>query len=506
MDKVSFIYMDEGRIKPFRAFVTVSTRKSTITVSVQASIGDDPTGIGDTFSGGETFTETKLDFKEIGALRDFLRRELDNRVMEDDILTELNKRYQESRSQMAPITDIINKFNQLVLYGPAGGADLFIGNTVFRMKNDDFLTPKNFMIWYATVFRKTLTIDEVDWKALLDLWLQSATVADSSEDSLAPPVLEDLVNRIVKNRIVRSMSEEDVMNVSRGAASIFWLQADRTLHVPAKIYGAIGEKYNVSTRKMRQYMEKHLVEKSSKQVKLHGEVVRFWLYDWDKLCISFPQLKDIRIDMEVAVEEDDFTDIGSVRVSNETLGNESMVEQANYLLCEHCGRVFEEVLYLAHFEKNMVTEPIDRLFCGDCDLLLAADEYPEHLMDPKHKSKVRQSPVKKAPEMGKTETRVTVKTSAAVSEVKGQSNEAYGLKPTPDSVFSHLIDCTYNSSQKFRAVTELEKMLPLGVQWEPADIYKCIEALVKQGKVVKLKGKLKFGVKELVNPEDIEVK
>ena len=49
-------------------------------------------------------------------------------------------------------------------------------------------------------------------------------------------------------------------------------------------------------------------------------------------------------------------------------------------------------------------------------------------------------------------------------------------------------------------------MLPLGVQWEPADIYKCIEALVKQGKVAKLKGKLKFGVKELVNPEDIEVK
>ena len=506
MDKVSFIYMDEGRIKPFRAFVTVSTRKSAITVSVQASIGEDPTGIGDTFSGGETFIETKVDFMEIGTLRDFLRREFDNRIVEGEILSGLNKRYQESRSQMAPITDVINKFRQLVLYGPADGGDLYMGNTVFRMKNDDFLTPKNFMIWYATVFRKTITIDEVDWKALLDVWLQSATVADSSEDSLAPPVLEDLVNRIAKNRIVRSMSEEDVLNISVGATTVFWLQADRTLHVPAKIYGAIGEKYNVSTRKMRQYMEKHLVEKSSKQVKLHGEVVRFWLYDWDKLCISFPQLKDVRIDMEVAVEEDDFTDVGSVRVSNETLGNGSTVEQANYLLCEHCNRLFEEHLYLVHLEKRMVTDPIDRLFCGDCDLLIASEEYPEHLMDPKHKPMVQQNLVKKNPEWGKAETSVTVQTAHAAPEVRDQSNEAYGLKPTPDSVFHHLIDCTHNSSQKFRAVTELEKMLPLGVQWEPADIYKCIETLVKQGKVVKLKGKLKFGVKDFVNPEDIEVK
>ncbi len=147
MDKVSFIYIDESRVKPFRAFVTVNARKSATSVSVQASIGNEPTGLGDTFSGGETFIEAKVDFKEIGALRDFLRRELDNRIFEEEILSGLNKRYQESRSQMAPITDIINRFNQLVLYGPAGGADLFIGKTVFRMKNDDFLTPKNFMIW-----------------------------------------------------------------------------------------------------------------------------------------------------------------------------------------------------------------------------------------------------------------------------------------------------------------------------------------------------------------------
>ncbi len=356
------------------------------------------------------------------------------------------------------------------------------------------------------MFRKTLTIDEVDWRALLDLWLQSATVADSSEDSLAPPVLEDLVNRIVKNRIVRSLSEEDVMNVSRGAASIFWLQADRTLHVPAKIYGAIGEKYNVSTRKMRQYMEKHLVEKTSKQVKLHGEVVRFWLYDWDKLCISFPQLKDIKIDMEVAVEEADFTDIGSIRVSNETLQDESLVEQASYFLCGHCGRLFEEALYLSHLETQMITEPIDRMFCGDCDLLSAPDEYLEHLADPKHKPKVQQNQVKTAADTGKAATKAAVRASPATPMDNEGNGSGYGSKPTPESVFRHLIDCTDNSTQKFRSVTELEKMLPMETEWELADIYKCIEALVKQGKVVKLRGKLKFGVKDLVNPEDIEVK
>lgn len=451
MDKVSFFLLDDTRAKPFRAFVTCILKRNAVTVSLEAAIGDDPFP-DEIFRDRYTF-EDKVDFKEFKAFRAFLKKEFDNKFTEEDLIKALNKKFSEASKGKIGIMELATQFREMNLFGPAGGADLYIGNSVFRMKNDDFLTPKNFMIWYASIFRRTLTLDEVEWRALLDAWLPNAVMLDSSDDSLAPPVMEELITRILKNRIVKTMSEEDVLNVIKGGATVFWLKNDQILHVPTKVYQSIGDKLGVTSRKMRQFVEKHLIEKKSLQTKLHGEVVRFWHFDWDKLCISFPQLKDIQIEMEVEVEDaEDFADI----------------------YCSDCGQFFDSELYLEH-----VADPNGQLAA---------------------KPSIPKIPVKQTDLQGQT-----VKPEPKKEASYKPKNNGNG--PSEEEVLKSLIDCTHNSTKKYRGVSELMTMLPLGTDWEPSVVFQALQSLEKKGLVRKMKGGLKFGAVVVVGAqEEVESK
>ena len=445
MDKLSFFFVDDMRAKPFQAFVVCTVRKGAVTVVVEAVAREDPIRE-DIFHDRWTF-EDKVDFKEFKPLKAFLHKEYDNNVSERDILDNLTRKYREASKGKIGIMELATQFREMNLFGPAGGADLYIGNSVFRMKNDDFLTPKNFMIWYATVFRRTLTIDDVEWRALLDAWLPNAMMLDSSDDALAPPVMEELIARIMKNRIVKSMTEEDVMDVTKGGATVFWLKNDKILHVPTKVYQSIADKLGVTTRKMRQFVERHLIEKSSVTSKLHGEVVRFWHFDWDKLCISFPQLRDIKIEMEVEVED---------------------------------------------------VENSPDIFCSDCEQFFDLDLYLEHIVDPAAKPQAPNPPGQQSNLQGK------VAQSAASKEVgKTASTKPKDSKgPSEDEVLKTLIDCTNNSTQKYRGVTELLKMVPPEVNWEPSAVFNILQSLEKKGLVRKLKGGLKYGAEVVIEDQE----
>ena len=425
----------------------------------------------------------RIDFSSLPDLRSFLRGEYDNQLMEKSIIDGLNHTLDNAKDEVT-LMSLLFQFRKMVIYGPAGGADLFMDSYVFRMKDEDFLTPRNFSIWYATVFLRTVTIGAGEWKILLDAWLAKATYADSSEDSLSPPVLDDLVSKILKNRVVAKISEDDAINMDRGAATIFWLKDNKHLYVPAKVYGAIMEKYEVSARKMRQYVEQHLVEKSSKHVRIYGYTPRFWVFNWETLVDTYPQLKDVKMEMSVEIESNPIK-VGILRISAETMedpeGESYYSDAAVSLIYDH-----ENYLeYLATFYGNS-PEPI---YCADCNQFHQHHEdYVEHLIE---KHVIAMAPIQAqtdvvTPGQAKPEENHDRHNSEGIIGVlPSPEKDHVGNAPTRSSVAHHLIDCTYNSSMKERSVTDLINMLPHNVTWEPNDLRNILEGMIAEGLILK---------------------
>ncbi|MBD6956439.1 MAG: hypothetical protein F9Y92_07400 [Thermoplasmatales archaeon] len=217
---------------------------------------------------------------------------------------EISKRYREifdtlikevSLKKLEPI-DLIKMTDKVIMYSPAEGMDVVIQGKVFRLHDEDFLNPKNFLIWYASVFGNIAHIDlsKEEWKAVVTAWISMSIKASPGKDTLAPPVLTELIEKIIDNRVENEFTKETLIDLENTQIFAFILK-NGDLYVHTKIYNYLMQKYKVSPRRMRQYFEHYLKDDASKQIKVKGSRARFWRMDWNKLMFDFPELEQVKV-------------------------------------------------------------------------------------------------------------------------------------------------------------------------------------------------------------------
>ncbi len=428
----------------------------------------------DLVPGSNTKVPVELDIGKMIELVAFLNREYSNQIIVDDILVDIQAAIDSKVAEMeggVNLLDIMFQFERMVMYGPTGGADLYLNGNVFRMTDDDFRDPKAFEIWYATSFRKVVRLSTPDWETLLSAWLEQAEMKSAIEDPLSPPVVEELVSKIAEARVVDNPTEEDMMRMKSVAVSLFWLVDTPTggiLKVPSKVYQSLGNKFDLKPRVLRQFFEPYLLNKNSMVEKKYGVSVRFWHMNWAALKEKFPELDKVKTEFVAEIESIGPVEITSLKLTatSDTIDDP---DSGMFYMDGQDGHIYDHDSYLDHMgtvlgKGNTQVPPSPPLPPPVPPPPPAQPATPtpppKELAQPEPEKKPEPSPAQ-----------------APVHEDRGVLNELNLVK--------HLLDCTFNSTTKDRTITELVKMLPPDIDWKEADVLKTMNALIKRGLVEK---------------------
>jgi len=226
-----------------------------------------------------------------------------------DIINDIRKKI--NKKHMGPI-DIIKKTESVVSYGPATGWAVKVDGQVFRMDGDDFISPKNFMIWYASTFDSMFECTKDQWKGIVSVWQSMAIKKNPGQDALAPPVIQDLIKSIMEMGVVYDdFVEEQVQNLNNSVMHVYFLKSNM-LYVHSSLYKYFKDQNKLTSRKMRQICEPYLIKKhgeteyTSWRVRVGNTLASFWVFDWNKLLLEEPNLKNVKI---TKVEQKEYNEI-----------------------------------------------------------------------------------------------------------------------------------------------------------------------------------------------------
>ncbi|MGC8699286.1 MAG: hypothetical protein ACP5RE_03830 [Candidatus Acidifodinimicrobium sp.] len=217
---------------------------------------------------------------------------------------EINNSWRENLEKTSPgMTDIFMNTVKVISYGPASGMDISVGSETrkFRLHDEDFISSKNFKIWYTSEFGRVPDIADSEWKELVESWMSIAERKTSIEDDLVPSIWEDFTETLRMNTIYDEFSLDLLENLKTSNISEFVLN-NNVLYVYNRIYEHLKTKFDVKARKLREYFLPFLIEASTKVIHRGQWQGRFWLLDWRKLTDRFPAIKEFEAKV-VHIEE-----------------------------------------------------------------------------------------------------------------------------------------------------------------------------------------------------------
>jgi len=290
-----------------------------------------------------------------GTIKDFLLQHIGG-YYRDKRIPDYNERakriLEESETSQVTIDDIIENITLVVNYGPVDGMDILYKGRKFRLKGDDFLSAKSFKIWLLSEFGENLRIqmgsNSSQWTHFVSVLQKLSEVRPSAQDDLAPPVFQDLIGAIMRNKIFHEWDEEALVDLDKSGIKSFFL-IDGVFYLHSKIYNDIMEHHELTRRKMRQYFEPYLVEQNSVVVHQHDLHLRFWKLDWKRMVADFPELGNLdKEEKRVAVyisglEQPTEIEVGGSKVM---LRNEDIITLpesiAKQLVVDGKGKVIEK--------------------------------------------------------------------------------------------------------------------------------------------------------------------
>ena len=222
-----------------------------------------------------------------------------------EMVDAINELWRKEVEGAAPTsTEIFINTERVVSYGPASGMDISIGSETrkFRLHDDDFLSSKNFKIWYTSEFGRMPEISSQEWKEMIEGWMSMSERKTSIEDDLVPSIWEDFTETLRMNTIYDEFSEDLLENLKTSNVSEFVL-SHNVLYIYNRIYEHLKTKFDVKARKLREYFLPFLIEASTKVIHRGQWQGRFWLLDWKKLTDQFPAIKEFEAKV-VHVEEE----------------------------------------------------------------------------------------------------------------------------------------------------------------------------------------------------------
>ena len=206
-------------------------------------------------------------------------------------------------------------------YGIQSGADIHIGDDVFRLDKDSYISSKAFQIWYIGTKKRIPVINEKEWKEFVAACLGIAE--KKMYDPLAPEVIDNLVTLLKQGEIHSDFCDALARDVSANAGGTYFVyrRSDNfALYVPKHICEGIRKQHDIGTKKARQYWEPFLDGRKEDSPRIgttipYGErpKKRFWIFSMEKLTeydSTLSQVLDDVIDCEKEHNEEVEVNVG----------------------------------------------------------------------------------------------------------------------------------------------------------------------------------------------------
>lgn len=176
-------------------------------------------------------------------------------------------------------------------YGVKSGMDIYIGNDVFRLDKDGYISSKAFQIWYIATKKRIPVVSDPQWKEYVAVCLKMAEQREY--DPLAPDLIDALILDIKEGAIHDSFCDMLALAVQSNGDNVYFVYRKddgHTLWVPKHICTAIRQKMDVGAKKARQYWEPFLSERQEAKERIGLTIPydkrpfqRFWVFSMEKL-------------------------------------------------------------------------------------------------------------------------------------------------------------------------------------------------------------------------------
>ena len=210
-----------------------------------------------------------------------------------------------SNESIDTVDRILANVNQVYDYGIQSGADIYIGEDIFRLDKDSYISSKAFQIWYIGTKKRIPAINEKEWKEFVTACL--AMGEKKMYDPLAPEVIGSLITLIKQGEVHSDFCDvlaRDVSSNATGTYFIYRKDDDFALYVPKHICEGIRRQHDIGTKKARQYWNPFLDRRIEDNIRVgltipysERPMKRFWIFDMEKLVEYDSTLAQIQDDI-----------------------------------------------------------------------------------------------------------------------------------------------------------------------------------------------------------------
>ena len=201
-------------------------------------------------------------------------------------------------------------FDHAIDYGVVSGIDVFFkggysgdGLRLFRLKEQDYISSKNFKIWALAACGWKVVISDDEWTDFVKFVIEKAI--KQQDDPISPPIITLLCDRLNMGNIYTDETNEFMNSITSGGAMAIGLLQGGVLFVPATLLADVVARIKgLTMRKARQLIMPYLDDQSEKSTLKNfyyrdpesdtavHRYVKVWRFKWDSLIGFYPDLAE----------------------------------------------------------------------------------------------------------------------------------------------------------------------------------------------------------------------
>ena len=269
---------------------------------------------------------------------------------------------------------------KVIDYGSVG-MDVFFDNVSVPYRIEDILDVKSFIRWAIPNFRAIVDITPDEYKQICVNWIRMAERGTVVDNPLTDPFTESFISDILRSKIYYGWNQDGINEIYiKKEAKVIFVVNDRAYISAVEIQNlANSQRTPIKIEKVRDILKdfyittelKHLYAEQNGKKESFGR--RFWVFDWNKLFKSVPNLEN----KTVIVDEANIPEAEKVfkRISD-TVNNYD-----NLMDCNFWRNIMFDVLEYAkkynimdnEYVKSMVDYLNDNSTLTDCNIPYAID-------------------------------------------------------------------------------------------------------------------------------------
>ena len=275
---------------------------------------------------------------------------------------------------------LLKHTTKVIDYGSVG-MDVFFDNVSVPYRIEDILDVKSFIRWAITNFRAIVDITPDEYRQICVNWIRMAERGTVIDNPLTDPFTESFISDILRSKIYYGWNQDGINEIyMKKEAKVIFVINDRAYISSVEIQNlANSQRTPIKIEKVRDILKdfyittelKHLYAELNGKKESFGR--RFWVFDWNKLFKSVPNLEN----KTVIVDEANIPEAEKVfkRISD-TVNNYN-----NLMDCNFWRNIMFDVLEYAkkynimdnEYVKSMVDYLNDSSTLTDCNIPYAID-------------------------------------------------------------------------------------------------------------------------------------